>query len=70
MIPRFQPRLPESGHGSAICENTPDARLRADARGGDGGVRQKLAAGISPMTKADGIYRRRCAKRHHEKIGE
>jgi hypothetical protein len=27
-------------------DRTPTARLRADARGGDGGVREELAAGI------------------------
>jgi len=35
------------------------ARLRADARGRDGGVREKLAAGIAPAaletTKEDGL---------------
>jgi hypothetical protein len=29
-----------------------DARLRADARGRDGGIREKLAAGMTPLLHA------------------
>src|SRR5205823_2186136 len=32
-----------------------DARLRADARGGVGGVREKLAAGVGAMTNHDDV---------------
>jgi hypothetical protein len=32
---------------------TPPARLRADARGRDGGVREELAQGVGPNTQVD-----------------
>jgi hypothetical protein len=40
---------------SAITRTHADARLRADARGRDGGVRQELAAGVAPMTNHDDV---------------
>jgi len=34
-------------------DRRPNARLRADARGGDGGVREELEAGIACTLRAD-----------------
>jgi hypothetical protein len=45
--------------GALLTNNPADARLRADARGRDGGVRQELAAG---MTKKRRVYKPRCRR--------
>jgi hypothetical protein len=43
-----------AGHGLMPHSNT-DPRLRADARGRDGGIREKLAAGIITPAQRNGI---------------
>src|SRR5262249_3681883 len=49
---------------SGITRSHADARLRSDARGRDGGVRQELAAGVNRQEepiRASVILARRCA---------
>jgi len=57
-----------TGPASSAC----DARLRADARGGDGGARQELAAGVAPMTNHHAERAASCAglgRRVHHPVG-
>ena len=53
--PRSNPSFSRHDSVGALFRHA-EARLRADARGGDGGVREELAAGAGVMTNNDDMH--------------